>query len=143
MEDWRKAANKTQGEMAVLLGMKTQQNYGDIASGRKKVITLEVAIKFFEISGINLIDTTFSREKSDQPTLQSVKEMLADAMTAIDKIGLAQRVRPVVNSGTSGQASQSSEQTGTELQGPISIGLGKKEKGSVKSSGQQKGSVKS
>lgn len=56
IEEWRIKNNKTQEEMAILLGFKSQQNYNDIKTGRTKKLSIELVSKFKDLSGINLLD---------------------------------------------------------------------------------------
>ena len=65
IEKWRLLERKTQEEMAAMLGLKTQQNYNDLKTGRTKKISVEIAQKFQQLSGINVLDANgFSREKN-------------------------------------------------------------------------------
>lgn len=66
IEKWRTDNHKEQKEMAELLGLKSQQNYNDIKQGRTKYITLDIAKRFMDMSGINLLESTVSRNVSHE-----------------------------------------------------------------------------
>lgn len=59
IEDWRKSNGKGEAEMATILGLgSSQQVYNKFKNNTKVNFPFEVAIKFLEVSGINLLDFT-------------------------------------------------------------------------------------
>lgn len=93
IEDWRIRNKYTQKAAAKLLGLSSQQAYNEYASGRKKDVTLEFAVKFLHVTKINLLTeiTRYSRETEASENKQSFR---IRTLSDIENAGNCILVRP-------------------------------------------------
>lgn len=149
IESWRRKNNKTEPEMAMLLGLgNSQQNYNDFKTGRKKTFPFEVAIEFKKISGINLLeDTTESRNNLENSVSINVLLNLSESnKTLVNSNKLAvetnsKLVERILSLSVPGEVSPVFPVTKSGLYNPVEeLKPGKGGKRSVGIHGNKKGS---